>query len=350
MRRVLALTLAAILLLSGCSAMLERDYQVAVPHEEQEAAEEDPSILRAENYQGLVSAVLHFVSEGMTEGKVRLYKYTGDVESDLSAACAEVAEEDPLGAYALEGIEYEYSRIVSYYECSLTFHYRRTAAQIASVQAVTGQSGIRDAVRQALSEYRSEVVLRLSSYYAETDTLQDAVRQAYRELGLSALGRPEVTVTLYPESGVQRIAEITFEYDKTKAELLREKQAVQEAAEALVDQLPNSDEEKAWLLAQAISCGENGEDSAYAALVEGTASHLGAAMTYQGLCQLAGIPCQIVSGTRDGKGRYWNIVELDGVFRHVDVYAKEGRDTFLHTDSQMTNYNWDTTAYPACAD
>ena len=350
MKRVLALTLAAVLLLSGCSVMLEREYQVITPHEEQEAAEEDPSILRAENYQGLVSAVLHFVSEGMTEGKVRLYKYTGDVESDLAAACAEVAEEDPLGAYALDGIDYECSRIVSYYECSLNFHYRRTAEQIAAVQSVTGQSGIRDAVRLALAGYQPELTLRLSSYYAEADLLQDTVRQAYRELGLSGLGRPEVTVTLYPESGVQRIAELIFQYDKLQAELLREQKAVQTAAETLVDQLPDSEEEKAWQLAQAISCGEGGEDSAYAALVEGTASHLGAAMTYQGLCQLAGIPCQIVSGTRDGKGRYWNIVELDGVFRHVDVYAQEGRDPFLHTDSQMTNYNWDTTAYPVCAD
>ena len=77
---------------------------------------------------------------------------------------------------------------------------------------------------------------------------------------------------------------------------------------------------------------------------------LGAAMTYQGLCQLAGIPCQIVSGTREGKGRYWNIVELGGVFRHVDVYAQLPEEEFLRTDSQMEEYNWDTGAYPACAD
>ncbi len=350
MKRLLSLVLAMTLALSGCSVLLEREYQSVEPHVEQAAAEEDPSILKAETYQSLVSAVLHFVSEGMESGKVRLYKYTGDVESDLAAACAEVLTEDPLGAYALERIDHEYNRIVSYYECTLTFHYRRTQDQIEAIQSVSGQSAIRDAVRTALAGYQPDLALRLSSYYADPDTLQDLTRQAYRELGLAALGRPETTVSLYPETGTQRIAELSFTYELSRSTLLIQANAVEQAAEKLTAERDDSDEAAAWALAQAIHCGASGEASAYAALVSGEANHLGAAMTYQGLCQLAGIPCQLVSGTCEGKGRYWNIVEVDGVFRHVDVYAQLPQEEFFRTDSQMTDYNWDPDDYPICAD
>ena len=35
---------------------------------------------------------------------------------------------------------------------------------------------------------------------------------------------------------------------------------------------------------------------------------------------------------------------------HVDVYAQYPEEEFLRTDSQMEGYNWDTEAYPACAE
>ena len=59
--RILALTLAVLLLLPGCSAMLNRDYQVVYPHPELPSTEEDSSVIRVETYQQLVNAVLYFV-------------------------------------------------------------------------------------------------------------------------------------------------------------------------------------------------------------------------------------------------------------------------------------------------
>ena len=165
-RRLTALTLSLALLLSGCSGLLERSQRTVNPHVEQAASEGDPSVLRAENYQSLVSAVLHFVSEGMERGKVRLYKYTGNIGDDLASACDEVMLEDPLGAYALEDIDWNYNRIVSYYECSFQFTYRRTAEQIQSVRSVNGVTAIRNALEEAMAAGQTEAVLRVSSYYA----------------------------------------------------------------------------------------------------------------------------------------------------------------------------------------
>lgn len=61
-KRVLALVLAlALLPLPGCVAMLERGHETVTTHVDY-AVTEDESVLRAETYQGLVSAMLYFVN------------------------------------------------------------------------------------------------------------------------------------------------------------------------------------------------------------------------------------------------------------------------------------------------
>ena len=84
-------------------------------------------MLRAESYRGLVDAILYFVNEHARQGTIRLYNYTSDVEQDVDAACREVMEEDPLGAFAVADIHYTASRIVSYYEVAVSLSYSHTA-------------------------------------------------------------------------------------------------------------------------------------------------------------------------------------------------------------------------------
>ena len=57
-KRVLALALCGCLALTGCSAMLERSYESTAAHVDKPVTAEDSSVLRVENYQELVSAVL----------------------------------------------------------------------------------------------------------------------------------------------------------------------------------------------------------------------------------------------------------------------------------------------------
>ena len=91
-----ALLLAAALLLTGCSAMLERSY-VSVEEHNENPVSDGGSALRVESYQDLVSAVLYYVSRGQETGTIRFYNYPRDPDGDLDSACLEVAQEDPLG-------------------------------------------------------------------------------------------------------------------------------------------------------------------------------------------------------------------------------------------------------------
>ena len=70
-KHLLAGILSLSVLLSGCSALLERDYSTVTAHNAVPATEGDPSILRADSYQELVNALIYFVTSGMEEGTVR---------------------------------------------------------------------------------------------------------------------------------------------------------------------------------------------------------------------------------------------------------------------------------------
>ena len=60
-KQLLALSLSGLLLLSGCTSMLERSHVSSVPHVDYSVTE-DASILRVETYQGLGNSILYFVN------------------------------------------------------------------------------------------------------------------------------------------------------------------------------------------------------------------------------------------------------------------------------------------------
>lgn len=215
--RLTVLILALCLLLGGCTSLLNRSYSTEAPHEPFSGEEKDSDILRAETYQGLVSALLEFVSRGANEGTIRLYNYTGSAESDLDAAYLELTRQDPLGAYAVDYITYELNRVMSYYEVHLQkIVYRRTPEQVEGIVSVTGVSAIVGELREVLADFREEAVFRIS-YFDEGTTVEaiaEMVREAYYEVSESDFGLPEVQVEIYPKEAVgqQRIVEILLTY------------------------------------------------------------------------------------------------------------------------------------------
>ena len=56
------------------------------------------------------------------------------------------------------------------------------------------------------------------------------------------------------------------------------------------------------------------------------------------LCQIAGLPCWVVSGDKGG-GHAWNCVQIDGEKRYVDPTALRNKrltaETVFHTREEM---------------
>jgi len=90
---------------------------------------------------------------------------------------------------------------------------------------------------------------------------------------------------------------------------------------------------------------------AYSLLLNGVGDSKAFARMYTSLCREAELECVTVTGTRDGEPWYWNIMECDGLYYHVDLTTcLENGSFFTAFDGDMTGYVWDYTAYPVCSE
>ena len=343
-KRIAALALALTLALTGCSSLLEREYFDISRYEPVSVGENNLSALRVETYQGLVNAILYLVSEGAEQGVLNLHNYNRDVADDLARACREVIQEDPLGAYAVDYIRHDFSRIVSYYEVNIYISYRRTPEQINSIVRVTGSSAIRQALSQTLSTFSPETVLRVSYFSEDEDYILNLAHQAYYDAPATAMGMPKIAVSVHPATGYQKIVEITLDYPDSPAVLRRHSQELS----ALTPELSSTPEELYTALQESLTIDlQSGGSTAHAALIEGSANSEGAALAYKLLCDRAGFPCTVVCGQLDGRAHFWNIISQDGIYRHLDLTS----GLFALTDAELTEagaYQWNLAEYPSC--
>ena len=126
------------------------------------------------------------------------------------------------------------------------------------------------------------------------------------------------------------------------------------AAAQLVGQDAAADSNVAWLLysrlVSQVSFDPDGNSNVYDALCRGSADSEGIALAYELLCQLAGIPCQLIQGTLNGEPHSWNLVTLGEVSWQLDLTRNDPEEHFLHNDATMADahYSWSTEDYPAC--
>ncbi|MEG2421407.1 MAG: hypothetical protein RSB55_07640 [Oscillospiraceae bacterium] len=357
-KRILTLFLAGMLLLtSGCASLLNRSFLSVTPHVEHEVAGTDPSILRVETYRSLVSAVQYCVSRGASGSEIRLYDYTRDVEKDLTAACLEVIQNDPLAAYAVDYMKHTVTRILSYYKVDLSIIYRRTPEQIGSIVNATGSSAIRAELSETLAEFRPEAVLRIGDFSEDAAYIQGLVSEAYRDTPSAAFGEPSCHITLYPDRGKQRIVELTLTYPQEVTQLKEKSVQMQAAAQKIVDEVSRAGTEnlterlfaalrkKAAYRTDTATCG-----IPYGALVEGAADSQGLALGLALLQETADLPHTVAAGRdKNDKPRYWNIVITPEGPRHLDP-TRSTYETFTDAEFYQMGFRWDAGYYPACGD
>ncbi len=351
----LALLLVGILSLTGCTSMLERDKLFYAPYSTSSSSSSGLSALRVETYQDLVNAILQLVSAGEEHGVIALHNYNAqDVEPDLTRACLEVVQEDPLGAYIVDYIKHDFSLIVSYYEANIHITYRHSPEQVASIVSVTGSSAIRRELRKTLTSFAPQAVLQVSYFAEDENYIQELVRQAYYDAPVAALGMPEVAISLYPSSGTKRIIQIDLAYPDTQENLRLRSQELKQFVLSVAPQATTA-QEMYHIVADDLALVESSaQNSAYDALISRSTNSEGAALAYQLLCDQTSVESIIVQGTLNNAPHFWNIVTEDGnTYRHVDTST----GLFLLTDDQLLAlepenpllYDWDRSLYPICS-
>ena len=354
MRKMMCAVMAALMLLStGCSSMLNRDYSSVTAHSATPTAEGDANTMRVQNYQELVNALIYLINQGEESGSIRYSGEEADFKKLMDEACLEVKQEDPLGAYAVDYIKYSVISIVGSYEADVQITYRRTREQVASIVDATGAAAIRSELSRALSSFDTEVVLRISYFEEDEAYIQQLVRQAYLSNPATALDFPDAQVAMYPESGQQRIVEVTLTYHQSLQTLESWRNSLSREAERICQPLTElTIKEKldgiTGTLQSMGAYSAQGGSTAYDALLGGGGDSQGVALAFSLLCRQVGVTCSVVDGQKNGQSHFWNVVQTASGYRHVDL-SRTGSVTY-NVDQTMTQqgYVWDTQQVPAC--
>jgi hypothetical protein len=175
MKKLIAFLLALLLLpaMTGCSAMLEREYSSQTPHAEQEPPPEANFTLEADTYQKLVIGILYFVNRHMETGTIRFSNFEGDIDEAVQTACLEVTRSDPIGAFVVDYITSDVVRIVSYYEADLTIVYKHPQTRKNMSRSELTMKGDRSALKTSPMNRVLQIRIGATNQRSRHDTGDD---------------------------------------------------------------------------------------------------------------------------------------------------------------------------------
>lgn len=337
-RRLAAL--AAVLCLSGCSWM-DGSYVSVTPHQIGISQMGEDGAQPVGSYSQLLSALIQMVDEGSAEGLFALTEYPREAAmEDVEQAVDYVTHIYPIGAYAVESVEYAFGTNA----ISVDITYRHSAQQIGSIRTVRGADDAREAVEEAMEDGEEQLVLQIIGY---RDTDFTAMVQDYGWRNPDRIMEiPGVTARVWPDRGDTRVVELQFYY-RTDREILRSmRQEVQPlfSSAALYVSGQSADRTKysqlhAFLTERFDYQLEYTVTPAYSLLCRGIGDSRAFSQVYAAMCQRIGLEARTVSGTKNGEPYWWNQIFLEDRWYHLDVTASGPFAPM--TDDQMSGYEWD---------
>ena len=204
--------LCALLLLTGCASLLERQYSTVEPHSSKFWESEAADTLRAENHQDLVNDLLLLIGQHTENATIRLYNFKDDmtVAETLEQATTEIQQETPMGAYAVEFITSSSQAQRGYYEVSVQISYRRTAEQTQAVVNATSPEALSSLLETALDNGETELAVRIGYWRAgDRERVAEIVAQLREERGLA--DTPPWGVYYYPAEETAGLIEFVLE-------------------------------------------------------------------------------------------------------------------------------------------
>lgn len=379
--RILA-AFTALCLLCGCG-ILRNEHTSVEEHRdpyaykeepeptETEPEETEPELQSASNYYAVLSILRAFVTSGVEHGQFLLSDYRGSVEEELPEAFHALKSEDPLGAYAIDYIEYERTQTDSGWLITVDTVYRRTLGEIEAIQPVRGNERAMQLIRSTLEQLGTSITLQISGYQ-EQDFIEQ-IRCYCREHPNVIVRMPQIALSVYPDEGNVRVAELHLSYGADR-ETLRSMQSEAESVLSSAEGYARyAQDEKAKLeliysyLTSRFSYAEDEQNgSVYGLLCEGVGNSESFASITAYLAGRLGLSCSIVDGTRvrsvqteEGETEeaavpyVWNVVWIDGICYHVDLQEdalRAAEEPRLRLDADMQGYEWDTENVPVCND
>lgn len=352
--KIIALVLTLCMLLSGCSALTDGEYVWQETHHI-EASPGGGQDISAGSYNQLYRALCNLVESGTEQGTIIVDTYIQDrLPTDIQRAVAEVKQKDPIAAYAVGEITCDIGTSGNKPALSVQIVYIHDRFEIRRIKHVEDNAQAWDAIAAALRNFDAGIVLLVESYQ-EADLLQ-WVEDYGMDYPQYVMEQPQAVVNLYPETGESRVLEMRFSYQTSRDSLKNMRSYVQTLFSSAMGYVSGdtADAEKldqlyGFLMARFGDKIETAITPAYHLLYHGVGDSKAFATVYAAMCRQAGLQCQVVYGTRQAEPWFWNIVQIDGVYYHVDLLrCHELGDYQTRSDVQMEGYVWDYEAYPVC--
>ena len=350
--KLLLMLLAMSLLLGGCG-WLNGSFVSVTPHAVPKQVSHSGTITAA-NYKEFVAALKQLVSAGTEVAAIHVSEYPAKaLETGVKRAVFEVKHNDPIGAYAVEEIQYEIGSSSGLPAVSITVAYRHNATELQGIRRALGVTQAQTAAAAALESYQPGIVL-LVSQYEDTDFSQ-FVQDYASEHPETIMEVPQVTQAMYG-TGESRVVELIFSYQTSRDALRRMQAQVKPVFESAVlyvsgdgDEYQKFSQLYAFLMERFDYKQETSITPAYSLLRHGIGDSRAFAQVYAAMCRDAGLTCMSVTGTRNGEPWTWNIIRDGEEFYHVDLLRCSVDGKYRErTDEEMEGYVWDYSEYPTC--
>lgn len=355
MRRILAALLTVCLwcALSGCDLWMDGNYFSVKPHLEENDGSRQES-MEVTSFEQLQTALIELVEDGGQSSVIYMPGFQpGQLTGYMDRAIRYLTQNHAISAYAVDEIVYEIGTNTGRTAIAVDITYIHNRSEILRIRKTQSMADALEVIHGALEGCEAGIVVQIAAYEDVdfTQTVQDYVADHPD----TCMEMPQVAAAVYPESGEERVVELTFTY-QTSRDALRDMQAYVEPVFEAADLNVSGEETEsakfalmyAFLMERSDYQVETSITPAYSLLRHGVGDSKAFATVYAAMCRRAELDCQVVTGTRGGEPWVWNIICEDGIYYHVDLLSsvKTGRLHKLH-EADMQGYVWDYSAYPA---
>lgn len=354
MKRILALLLAVVLsvVLVGCNFSIDGNYHSIHPHQDEQSDVLQESAT-ASSYSELREILTELIENGQQHSVIYMPGFQPEKLTDyMNRAIGLVKRENPIAAYAVEDVAYDIGTNSGMPAIAVKITYIHNRSEILRIRKAVDMRVASFMIEDALDDCEAGIVIRIAAY---EDTDFALLVQDYVEDNPDVcMETPQVTAISYPETGKDRVLELSFTYQTNRESLRTMQQYVKPVFEAAELNVRGEETQNdkfslmySFLMERSDYQVETSITPAYSLLRYGVGDSKAFATVYAAMCRRADLDCQVVSGTKDGEPWVWNIICQDGVYYYIDLLdeANEGRLRLL-TPEDMLRYVWDYSSYP----
>lgn len=351
MKKIFALLVVCCLLLTGCG-WLDGEYYSVTPHAANPNQQTQESLVLT-NYMEMREALVNMVSAGTTKQTFFLMDIEPSlVDQYMNTAIIHITKTNAIGAYAVADVQYEVGTTAGLDAIAIEVAYAHGRQEILRIKRVQTMNSLKKLVMSAVTSYSANVVIQVAQFES-TDLVQFV--QDYVDANPDlCMEMPQVAVAIYPESGQERVIEISFTYQNSRDALRVMQETVAPIFSAAKMYVQGSEDAHqkyeqlyGFLMERFDYQYETSINPTYSLLRYGVGDSKAFAYVYKVMCRNAGIHCEVVVGSRDGDAHYWNFIKIGDTFYHLDLLACKAAGEFrLRTSNEMAGYVWDYSVYP----